>query len=223
MNPRRSLCGWGWAAVFAPLALAACQRNAEVATTMPPATVASSDTLPTQTAPVATAGTDSTSPAALIANSPTAAINPAAPLSGPDEAFAVKAIEAGLFDAEAGKLALDKASDPALKDFARKLVEQHSAANDRLRRIATRHNLALPASLPDDKRKQLDDLARLSGAAFEREFVRLVGLQDHAAEIALFEKASREAVSLELREFASAALPTLHEHQAAAGKLTPKS
>jgi putative membrane protein len=214
MNPRRGFSGAGWAAAFASLALAACQRNADIATTMPPATVASSDSVPAETA----------SPDTLIANNPTAAINPAAArLSGFDETFAIKAAEGALFEVEAGKLALDKASDPALKDFARKLVEQHGAANDRLRRIATSQNLALPASLPDDKRKQLDDLARLSGAAFEREFVRLVGRSDHAAGIALFEQASREAVNPDLREFASAALPTLHEHLATARRLPAKS
>jgi putative membrane protein len=215
------------------LALTACQRPAET----PTATTASTDTTTSSAPPVNTAAPGSTttataapgasdsSPGAMVAGNPPAAITPApvapslAPLSAFDKSFATKALEGGLFEVEVGKLARDQASDPAVKAFAQKLVEDHSAANDKLRQIATSHDFGLPATLPADKQKELDRLAKLSGAAFDKEFVQLAGLKDHKADIALFEKASREASSDDLREFAKAALPTLQQHLSSAGKL----
>jgi putative membrane protein len=46
-----------------------------------------------------------------------------------------------------------------------------------------------------------------------------VGLHDHKTDIGLFEKASREAKDTEVREFASATLPTLRAHLTAAQNL----
>ncbi len=225
MNTRFDLARWGIAAAAASLALAACQRSSDVAVTPTLPTTASADTTPTNTAAPATStmttpGTDSTAPGAIVANAPTAALAPAGtPLTGFDKTFVTSAAEGGMFDVEVAKLAQDKASDPAVKDFARKLVDDHSAANDKLRQLATSHDLALPGTLPADKRKELDKLAKLSGAAFDRQFIQRVGLKDHRSDIALFEKASRDAKSDDLRAFAKASLPTLHEHLSAAQKL----
>ena len=204
------------AAAAASLALTACQRNAETSTAPP----VSTDTMASSTPPANTAA-----PGAMVANNPPAAVTPAAvipspaPLSAFDKSFATTALEDGLFEVEVSKLARDQASDPTVKAFAQKLIEDHGAANDKLRQIATSHDFGLPATLPADKQKELDKLAKLSGAAFDREFVQLVGLEDHKADIALFEKASREANSDDLREFAKGALPTLQQHLSSAGKL----
>jgi putative membrane protein len=130
-----------------------------------------------------------------------------------------KAAEGGMFEVEVGKLAKDKGSDQAVKDFGQKLVDDHSAANDKLKSIASSHNEPLPASLPADKQKELDRLAKLSGAAFDKEFIQMVGMKDHKTDIALFEKASREAKSDDLRDFAKSTLPTLHQHLSTAEKL----
>jgi putative membrane protein len=78
----------------------------------------------------------------------------------------------------------------------------------------------LPTAPPADKQKVIDKLAKLeSGAAFDREFVNTVGIHDHTADIALFEKASRDAKDAELKNFATTTLPTLREHLNAAKKL----
>ena len=221
MKPRNPLVGLAMAAAAASLALSACHRNTD-GTTAPTAstdtTTTASTSPPTNTA--APGSDSSTSPGAMVANSPTAAVNPSGtPLTGFDKTFATNAVEGGMFEVEVGKLAKDKASDPAVKDFGQKLVDDHSAANDKLRQIATSHNLALPASLPADKQKELDKLAKLSGKAFDKEFVQMVGMKDHQHDIAQFEKASREAKADDLRAFAKDALPTLHQHLSTASKL----
>src|SRR2546423_400842 len=82
------------------------------------------------------------------------------------------------------------------------------ATNDKLKSIASSHTETLPTSLPADMQKELDKLSKLSGAAFDKEFIQMVGMKDHKTDIALFEKASKEAKSDDLREFAKSTLPT---------------
>ena len=81
------------------------------------------------------------------------------------------------------------------------------------------HDLALPASLPDAKKTELEQLAKLSGPEFDRQYVKLVGVQGHHKDIAEFEKASQAAGSPDVREFAQSTLPALKKHLAAAQKL----
>jgi putative membrane protein len=158
----------------------------------------------------------------MVSNNPTGATGGTAPLAAADAQFVTKAAEGGQFEVEVGKLAADKASNPAVKSFAQMLVDDHGAANDKLKQIASSHNVALPASLPPDKKKEVDQLGKLSGAEFDRQFVKSVGIKDHHHDIDEFEKAAKSAKSDDVRSFAESTLPTLKKHLAAAEKL-PKA
>ena len=170
---------------------------------------------------VGTSGTSSagtqgatTSSTMTGANAPSTAALPAA-----DAQFVTKAAEGGQFEVEIGKLAATKATDAAVKSFAQMLVDDHTAANDKLRQIASSHNVALPAALPADKKKEIEQLGKLSGAEFDRQFVKTVGIKDHHHDIDEFEKAAKSAKSDDVRDFAQSTLPTLKKHLAAAEKL----
>jgi putative membrane protein len=145
-----------------------------------------------------------------------------APLQPSDQKFVTEAAAGGMFEVEIAKLAADKAADPAVKNFAQMLADDHGAANDKLRQIATGHNVALPASLPEDKKKEIDQLSKLSGPAFDRQFIRMVGIKDHHHDIGAFEKASQSAQSPDVKDFAASTLPTLKKHLEAAEKLPVK-
>lgn len=162
----------------------------------------------------ATSGTSSTTSTSGTAST--------APLAAADQRFVTKAAEGGMFEVEIGKLAAEKATDPNVKSFGQMLVDDHSAANDKLRQIASGHNVALPASLPADKKKEIDELNKLSGAQFDKQFVKMVGIKDHQHDISDFEKASKTAQAPDLKDFATSTLPTLKKHLDTAQKLPSK-
>lgn len=207
-------------ALAVALAVSACGRDDRIPLPeagAPPATT-SSESGSSATPPSTTiAGT----PGSMMEQNPPGAIGtPASTALGQsDQEFMAKAVEGGQFELEVAKLAAEKASDPAVKSFAQMLVDDHGAANDRLREIATSHNVALPAALPDEKKKELERLAQLSGAEFDREFVRIAGVKDHHHDIDEFEKASTQAQNPDVKNFAQSTLPTLKKHLEAAQKL----
>lgn len=61
-------------------------------------------------------------------------------------------------------------------------------------------------------KKMMDKMAKLSGAEFDREFMKHQ-VADHDKAVALFEKQSRNGKDAELKAFALRTLPTLKEHQ----------
>lgn len=150
---------------------------------------------------------------------PASGARQAAAPSAADSKFVKSAAEGGLYEVAVGKLASEKASNPEVKAFGNTLVEDHSAANDKLKKVADAHAITLPTVMPSDKQKKVDRLSRLSGEAFDRQFIEMVGIADHQHDIAAFEKESRNGKSKDIRSFATETLPTLKAHLATAQKL----
>lgn len=134
-----------------------------------------------------------------------------ADVSKKDQEFFTKAAAGGLYEVQAGQLAQQKGSSDSVKSFGAMLVKDHSAANDELKALAEQKGVALPTSLPQDKQRKLDKLSRAK--SFDKEFVKEVGVSDHKADIALFEKTSRGADDADVKAFAAKTLPTLKAHK----------
>lgn len=128
-----------------------------------------------------------------------------------DKEFVVKAGAGGLAEVQMGNLAVEKAATPEVKAFARRMVADHSAANGELSQLATAKGLALPTELDAPHKGGLDHLSALSGAEFDRAYMRHM-VEDHQATVADFEKASTSATDSDLKGWASKTLPVLQEH-----------
>ena len=88
-----------------------------------------------------------------------------------DKDFVNDAAIAGMAEVELGRMASEKAASPAVKKFGKMMVDDHTAAGDRLKAIATQHNVEWPAALDDKHRDLRDKLAKLSGSEFDREYM----------------------------------------------------
>jgi putative membrane protein len=139
-----------------------------------------------------------------------------------DPQFVTAAAGNGRYEVQASRLAMVRAASPQVRNYAQMLVDHHTLANNELMELVRARGMRLPGSLPRDKHAKLDRLASASasGGEFDRMYIRLVGIEDHEADIALFERASRELRDPELRAWAGKTLPTLRSHLDAARSLT---
>ncbi|GAB3915105.1 DUF4142 domain-containing protein [Larkinella knui] len=128
-----------------------------------------------------------------------------------DSEFAVKAASGGMMEVELGKLAQQKAQNQKVKDFGAMMVTDHSKANEEFKTIAASKNMTIPATLSDEHQKHVDDLSKLSGAEFDKEYVKLM-VDDHKEDIDLFKDASFNAKDPDIKAFAGKTLPTLQKH-----------
>lgn len=136
-----------------------------------------------------------------------------------DRKFIEEAASSGMFEVQVSQLAASKATDANVKSFASMLVDHHTAANNELVKIANAKGVELPAAPKRALRRDIEKLGKKSGAEFDRDYVREVGLKAHEKDIKLFEKASKDVKDAELKAFVDKTLPTLREHLAAAQKL----
>lgn len=129
----------------------------------------------------------------------------------PDSAFYKHAAEGGIAEVETGTLAQHKSADASVKDFGAMMVKDHSAANEKLKRVAAAKNISLPTSPSVAQTANKAKLEVLSGKAFDKSYIKGM-VKDHEEDIAMFEKEAQSGQDPDAKAYAAATLPTLRAH-----------
>lgn len=128
-----------------------------------------------------------------------------------DKNFANKAAAAGLAEVAEAQLALQKSSSQDVKNFAQRMVDDHSKANDQLKSIASQEGLNLPTSPAKSDQQKAQALQKLSGGAFDRRYIS-DQVSAHKEAVSLFTTESKNGKDSALKNFAAQTLPTLQDH-----------
>jgi putative membrane protein len=135
-----------------------------------------------------------------------------------DAKFLMTTAQHGKAEVELGKMASEKASSPAVKQFGERMATDHGLANDELAQLAQQKGVTLPAE-PDAAHKNARDrLSKLQGEAFDREYMQLM-VRDHDADVREFDKQAKTAKDGDVKAWAAKTLPVLKEHQLQAREL----
>lgn len=151
-------------------------------------------------------------------SSPAAGQGALKPLSEIEQRFVRQAVESGLYEVAVSALAADRAQNEAIKKMAEKLLIDHRTANDKLQQLAN-GRMTIPSDIPADKQANIDKLSQARGAAFDQQFLEVVGIRDHQSDIQLFESAQKDVQDAELKLFVQNTLPTLKHHLSSAQEL----
>lgn len=126
------------------------------------------------------------------------------------EDFVENASELNIAEIEAAKIALEKSTSSAVKSFAQKMINDHTAANRELRSIASAKNVDLEddAALTDQAKTAI--LKQREGESFDEAYANNQ-VAAHRKAIDFYKKASNSD-DTEVRTFAVATLPKLQHH-----------
>lgn len=133
-------------------------------------------------------------------------------MSSADRKFMMMAATGGMAEVEMARLALQKSTNESVKQYAQKMIDDHTAANAELMQIASTKNLTLPTA-PDAKhRAMMAKMERLSGAEFDRQYIMMAGHKDHQKMEKLFRDESMKGRDADLKAFAAKTLPVVQQH-----------
>jgi putative membrane protein len=125
--------------------------------------------------------------------------------------FAVKAAEGGMFEVEAAKIAQTKGNSQSIKDLAKHMIDDHTKANAELKQLAAKQQITLPTKLSDKHQKDIDELNKLTGNDFDKEYAKEM-VRDHKEDVAMFEKEAKSGKDAEIKNWASGKVETLKHH-----------
>lgn len=135
-----------------------------------------------------------------------------------DREFMMHAAMGGMTEVQLAQMAQQKAESQEVKDYARKLEQDHTQANEKLKAIAQERQVSLPTDIGAEHQQMVTKLNGLSGAEFDKAYVKMM-VSDHKKDVKEFEKVANRSMDSDLKNFASATAPTLKEHLTAAQQL----
>jgi putative membrane protein len=98
-----------------------------------------------------------------------------------------------------------------VKQFAARMVQDHSKANEELRSLAQAKGVTVPAKPGHGSDREMGKLAKLQGDALDREYMDHM-VKDHVKDVKEFRKQEDKAKDADVKNFAANTLPTLQEH-----------
>lgn len=134
-------------------------------------------------------------------------------LRAADARFLLDAMAFGTAEVRAGELALQRSKDPAVRQLAQTMVNDHQRANLELQQIASEKGVAAPRRPSSTQRGMLAALRGVPVEAFDDQFLNRAGVHMHREAIGLF-----HALVLlpdpdpDLKRFARSMLPVLEKH-----------
>jgi putative membrane protein len=142
-----------------------------------------------------------------------------AALSEGDRAFVEKAASGGMSEVQAAQIAQQKSASPQVKQFANRMVTDHTKANGELQQIAQQENFDLPSEPDQHDRSAMQQLSGMTGSSFDQSYAQ-AELRDHQQDIALFQREAKSGQDPALKQFAQKTLPVLRQHLQLAQALT---
>lgn len=128
-----------------------------------------------------------------------------------DAKFTTQAAIGGMAEVELGKMALEKSSNPQVKEFATMMVKDHGMANTELMAIAKQKNITLPSTVDDEHKKKMEDLSKKTGADFDKAYVSAM-VDGHKSTLKLMEDESKDGKDADLKSFATKTAPIVQSH-----------
>lgn len=104
----------------------------------------------------------------------------------------------GMTEYELSKIALQKATNPAVRSYAQRAINEHQQGEKQLRDMARQMNITLPASMADDGKDRIEDLQEEKpGTAFDTQYLKEMStVNDKSIDVAddLADNAPNDAV-----------------------------
>lgn len=152
---------------------------------------------------------------------------PAVAAAPTDPQIAHIAYTAGNLDIEAAKQALKMSHNAAVRDFAQEMVRDHTAVNDKALALVKKLKVTpeanpTSASLTKAADAERAKLSKLTGAAFDREYVNNEVAFHKTVNGALASTLIPSAHNAELKSLLETGLNLFKEHQAHAEQLAAK-
>jgi putative membrane protein len=141
---------------------------------------------------------------------------------GADREFVDEMMADGKAEVELGRLVQQKSKNRDVRQFAAMMIEDHTKAGTELKQVATRANITTTGDKHAEDHNELRErLGKLSGAEFDREYIKAM-VDDHQDAVDAVENKADGAQNDHVKQWAAQTLPTLKKHLEQAKQIQEK-
>ena len=131
-------------------------------------------------------------------------------LSDKDKTFMKKAAKGGMMEVAMGQIAEQKGQSEHVKSFGKRMVTDHSKANEELKSIAAQKNVHLPSKEPK-KGVQLPSKEHTTKWTSDKAYIDMM-VKDHEKDLAEFKEEASSGSDADVKKFADDTAKVIQEH-----------
>lgn len=112
---------------------------------------------------------------------------------------------------ELSQAVLAETQTQAVREFAQKMIRDHSRASEDLAALARDLDVQTPTALGEQAQSNVQTLQALEGQALDAKYVEIM-VEDHEKAVSTFQRATKSLENALLQQWATLTLPMLQEH-----------
>lgn len=129
----------------------------------------------------------------------------------PDSKFMMMLATGGMNEIGLSQTALSKSTNEEIKQYAQKMIDDHTMAGDELKTLASSKMVTLPMTMDAKHMAMNEKLSAMTGMEFDMMYIKAM-VKDHEKTVAMLQKESNGGKDPEAKAFAAKLLPTVQGH-----------
>ena len=128
-----------------------------------------------------------------------------------DKAFVRKALQGGMAEVQLGQLALQKSSNDDVKQFAQRMVDDHTKLGDEMKQVAQQLNVKVPDSPSGKDKSTMNKLQALNADEFDKAYIKDM-VKDHQQDEKDFKTEAKNTTNPAVKQVAAQGEQVISEH-----------
>lgn len=128
-----------------------------------------------------------------------------------DKAFVSKALQGGMAEVQLGQLTLQKSNNDQVKQFAQRMVDDHTKLGEQLKPVAQQLGVSDPAGVSKKDKATMAKLQGLSGPAYDEAYIRDM-VKDHKQDLSEFQTEASSGQDQTVKDAANQGSKVIAQH-----------
>jgi putative membrane protein len=128
-----------------------------------------------------------------------------------DRMFVTKAMQGSMAEVQLGQLTLQKSNNDQVKQFAQRMIDDHTKLNDQMKPVAQQLGVAVPEQVSKKDRNTMAKLQALSGPAYDQAYIKDM-VKDHKQDLSEFQAEASSGQDQTVKDAAAQGSKVIAQH-----------
>jgi len=128
-----------------------------------------------------------------------------------DRMFVKSAMQGGLAEVQLGQLTLQKSSNDQVKQFAQRMIDDHTKLNEEMKPVAQQLHVDVPTQVSKKDSKVINKLQALSGPAYDQAYIKDM-VKDHKDDLSEFQTEASSGQDQTVKDAAAQGSKVIAQH-----------
>jgi putative membrane protein len=128
-----------------------------------------------------------------------------------DKMFVTKAMQGSMAEVQLGQLTLQKSNNDQVKQFAQRMIDDHTKLNEQMKPVAQQLGVTVPEQVSKKDRSTMAKLQALSGPTYDQAYIKDM-VKDHKQDLSEFQAEASSGQDQTVKDAAAQGSKVIAQH-----------